>query len=47
MFCELFTMVGAAGLELYKIDRKIIDDIFNNYSLRCQVKVKSTFSQMK
>ena len=41
MFCDLFTIIGAAGSASYKIAPKITD-IFNSYCLHCQVKLKFT-----
>lgn len=46
MFWNLFTIVGVAGIAPYKIASKIIDDVFNSYSLHWQVKLKSTFPHM-
>ena len=40
MFCEIFTIVGTAGLESYKLARKNIDDIYNSYSLHRGLKLK-------
>ena len=46
MFWNLFTIVSVAGIAPYKIASKIIDDVFNSYSLHWQVKLKPTFPHM-